>query len=682
MAKPLIDGGTVERLLEESKRFAGSMAEGLRVRIYEEVIPVLAEGLAKARGLRKPSPAKLAETYEMAMTVLFRLLFIAYGEDKDLLPYRWNELYRHRSLKHKARELLEMKLAGTRYDDSDSLWEEVSRLFRAVEKGHTEWGIPEYDGGLFSSEPEVSPIGAALADVRLPNTIMEPVLEHLLLVGTRWGGDDGPLDFRSISVREFGTVYEGLLEQDLAVAEADLALDENDRYRPCKMGETPVVRREHIYLHNKSGARKATGSYFTKAFAVEHLLDQALEPALADHIQRLDAIADDHAAAEAFFDFRVADIAMGSGHFLVAAVDRIERGLSSYLARRPLAGVRQELLTLRKSAREALGPLADQIEDQIEDTQLLRRLIARRCIYGVDLNAVAVHLARLSIWIHTFVPGLPLSLLDHNLVVGNSLVGIGRVAEIEDKAREDDLPLFKLEAKTLVGAALEPLQKLARIADATMADVRRARKAYEQARQAVRPAEALCDIVTVCRMTGERLSVNLEHWNEIKDTLPDSEEHRKARTQIGALSPLHFPVAFPEVFLRQRQGFDVILGNPPWEEATVEEHAFWARHEPGLRGLNQREQERLKASLRRTRPDLVEYYDQEVAQADAMRSALLSGPYPGMGTGDPDLYKAFCWRFWQLTVPSGGRFGVVLARPGMQRGRRNSARRFSNAPLA
>src|SRR5205823_3941602 len=171
------------------------------------------------------------------------------------------------------------------------------------------------------------------------------------------------------------------------------------------------VRKNRIYLHNRSGARKASGTYFTKEFAVDHLLDHALEPALKDHLGRLDTL-DETDAAERFFDFRVADIAMGSGHFLVAAVDRIERAFSGYLVKRPLPGVHQELRRLRESARDKLGDLAEQLE--IEDTQLLRRLIARRCIYGVDLNPVAVNLARLSIWIHTFVPGLPLSLLDHN----------------------------------------------------------------------------------------------------------------------------------------------------------------------------------------------------------------------------------------------------------------------------
>lgn len=116
------------------------------------------------------------------------------------------------------------------------------------------------------------------------------------------------------------------------------------------------------------------------------------------------------------------------------------------------------------------------------------------------------------------------------------------------------------------------------------------------------------------------------------------------------------------MFLRHRPGFDVILGNPPWQEATLEEHAFWARHFPGLRALPQSELEHKRVRLKRERPDLVRLYESEVQEMALLRKALGSGAYPGMGTGDPDLYKAFCWRFWNLVAKEGGRIGVVLPR--------------------
>lgn len=135
-----------------------------------------------------------------------------------------------------------------------------------------------------------------------------------------------------------------------------------------------------------------------------------------------------------------------------------------------------------------------------------------------------------------------------------------------------------------------------------------------------------------------------------------------AQKSLKAIPTFHFPVAFPEVFLRQRSGFDVIVGNPPWEEATVEEDRFWTRHYPGFHSLMQSEQESAKKRLRRDGPDLVKVYEEELRKAELLRNVLTSGPFPGMGTGDPDVYKAFCWRFWNLVNREGGRIGVVLPR--------------------
>ena len=256
-----------------------------------------------------------------------------------------------------------------------------------------------------------------------------------------------------------------------------------------------------MYLHNASGTRKATGSYYTKSFAVDHLLDHALEPAIADHLARLDKL-DDRRAAESFFDFRVADIAMGSGHFLVAAVDRIERRLSSYLVKRPLPGVMGELARLRKSALDGIEQAGGSIDGlEIENVQLLRRQIARRCIYGVDINNIAVQLARLSLWIHTFVPGLPLSFLDHNIVCGNSLVGIATFEEVDDLlTRGGTAPLFSHTADALIGSAAAAVKRLAQLSDADAAEIKEARKAFDQQRQAVADTDRMFDILTASRL--------------------------------------------------------------------------------------------------------------------------------------------------------------------------------------
>jgi hypothetical protein len=671
-ADALSPGGSLTSILTDSTDFAGDLASRLRERIYDEVVPRLAEGLADARGIENPTAEELSETYSMAMHVLFRLLFIAYGEDKDLLPCRFNGLYQKRSLKAKAKDLLELVGSEEDFGDDDSWWQELRAIFHAVDKGNKAWGVPAYNGGLFSQDPNESSIGATLEKVSLSDQVFGPALQNMLLVSTA-EGVMGPVDFRSLGVREFGTIYEGLLESELSIATTDLTIEttgkNKDTYRPCQDGEEPIVPRGKIYLHNSSGARKSTGSYYTKQFAVEHLLDCALEPALDDHFARLDEL-DDLEAAEAFFDFRVADIAMGSGHFLVAAVDRIEARFSSYLSRRakdgnPLTLVTQELDRLRSAAKEALGDAADSYPD-FEDNALLRRQIARRCIYGVDINEVAVQLARLAIWIHTFVPGLPLSLLDRNLIQGNSLVGVGQLSELEEKIREESdgtsLSVFEASAADFVGDASEALSRLGRIADATFAEIQQARKAWADADAAIRPAKALCDILTAARIEDIALPFDFTRWEEEKDQVVGGADHDHALNVLKGMHTLHFPIAFPEVFLRERAGFDVILGNPPWEKAIPKEDAFWPRFFPGFKGLSQREREATMISLYRERPDLIEVLESERDANKQLRTALAAGPYPGMGTGDPDLYKAFCWRFWFLVSKEGGCLGVVLPR--------------------
>lgn len=659
-AEALGSNGSLTEILGNSQRFAGDLAERLRERIYDRVVPVLARGIAAARQTGDPTPQDLEQTYEMALTVLFRLLFIAYAEDRDLLPYRFNEAYRRRSLKQKAQELADGERLGTPIAAGSAHWQEVARLWHAVAEGNTEWGVPAYDGGLFTADPTVSAVGAQLAEIELPNACFEEALRGLLVIETP-EGVPGPVDFRALGVREFGTIYEGLLESELSLADVDLTLDHRGAYLPAGPRDPVAVSRGAVYLHNRSGARKSSGSYYTKHFAVEHLLDGALEPALAEHFARLTDM-DDTDAAEAFFDFRAADIAMGSGHFLIAAIDRIERGMADFLARRDLPGVRLELAALREAAERQLGSLTESAT--IEDGQLLRRLIARRCIYGVDLNALSVQLARLAVWIHTFVPGLPLSVLDHSLIRGNALVGVGTVDDIRRKFQEATGTLFAVDADSLLGQASAPLNRLARINDATLQDVAAARRAIREARDALRQTEALCDLIAAQPISDDERVTDFpfEDWERRVRDLETAATLRAAREDLDGLHVLHFPIAFPEVFLRRRPGFDVILGNPPWQEATLEEHAFWARHFPGLRSMPQRQQEAEKVRLRTERPDLVDLYEQELEQVDRIRATLVGGAYPGMGTGDPDLYKAFCWRFWHLTAQNGGRIGVVLPR--------------------
>jgi len=304
----LAPGGSFEDILERSADYVSDLGLRLRERIYRRVVPQLAKAVFNATGVSLPDKEQLEDAYEMALTVLFRLLFLAYAEDKDLLPYRENALYRARSLKQKARELLELSHRDVGFGQGHSLWNEVSTLWEAVSSGKPEWGVPAYDGGLFSSEASISRMGNAISEVALPDTAFGPVLHGLLLDQSPDGV--GPIDFRSLGVRDFGTIYEGLLESELSVARENLTVDDDGFYTPASDRDNVQVDRGEVYLHNSSGSRKATGSYYTKSFAVDHLLDHSLEPALEEHLTRLDSL-EERDAGEAFFDFHVADSCHG-----------------------------------------------------------------------------------------------------------------------------------------------------------------------------------------------------------------------------------------------------------------------------------------------------------------------------------------------------------------------------------
>jgi hypothetical protein len=660
----LREGGTVEQILGDSEIFAADLASRLRQRVYFEAVPALATAIARRMG----DPYDLTDedlgfAYEQTLVVLFRLLFVAYGEDRDLLPYRTNSKYQTHSLKQIARHLADDRVKGTVEFEAhtEDHWEDVTQLWRGVDKGNRAWGLPAYNGGLFSSDPAVNRAGAALADIRLSDAEFGPALSSLLV---DVGQDDviGPVDFRSLSVREFGTIYEGLLESMLSIAQTDLTLDAKDNYVPATASDTVEVHQGEVYFHNRSGERKATGSYFTKPFAVEHLLDNALEPALDAHLVRvkehLDG-GDDAKAAEAFFDFRCVDLAMGSGHFLVAAVDRIEARLANFLALNPIPAVNKELALLREAAREHLGDLADGME--IETTSLLRRQVARRCVYGVDRNRIAVELARLAIWIHTFVPGLPLSFLDHSLRQGDSLTGIGTLDEALDMldpqaSKTGNVSLFRGPIEDFLARSATALRRLATITERTAADIAEARQAHADALAAVEPARQLFDVLIAARLGEAAVPTTLDEGSIGRDPALE-----RATELVTNLRSLHFPIAFPEVFLRDNPGFDCLLGNPPWEEATVEELGFFVVRQPGLKALSPKDQKQAIAAIRATRRDLVKEYEAALAEAETARHLLLAGPFPGMGQGDPDLYKAFTWRFWSL-LRLDGFIGIVLPR--------------------
>lgn len=651
-AEALDAGGTAQQILEGSGKYAAELGTRLRDRVYEGVVPRIALAIADqlpAMGLSVDADG-LSMAYRLTMRVLFRLLFQAYGEATELLPAGRNEHYDANSLQAFIRR--ELNTGQDQFStESSAIWADLMQVWEVIFHGNSRWEVPAYGGSIFDPRTQE---GALLRKLELPDSVIGPALQELLSEETV-DHTRGSVDFRSLQVREFGTIYEGLLESSLSLAEQDLTVDRNGAYVPAKEGDKILVAAGRPYFHSASGERKATGSYYTPKIVVDHLIERSVEPALKAHLDRIKALIDDgkeRQAADAFFDFRVADLAMGSAHFLVAAVDKIERGMRDFLTANEVPGVRAELARLAEKAREALGHDTDGAK-AITDGQLLRRQVARRCIYGLDINPLAVELSQLALWIHTFVPGLPMSSLDHGLVLANSLTGIGTIDEALDALNADGL--FEQIIREPLEAARDLLVDYASAYEADKSEVDEGAEMLAKARAAAAPAKAIFDVAV-----AKRLGVMIdEAWNA--EQFVALAAIREVRDAVDPLQPAHMPYLFPEVFLRGRPGFDVLVGNPPWEEVMVEEPKFWLRVRPGLLGLKPAALKAEIARLRSERSDLLRELQRDIDVVDALRKVLLAGPYPGLGTGDVDLYSAFAWRFWHLLRDS-GRCGIVVPR--------------------
>lgn len=667
-ADALSENGTADELLRESQKFAAALGTRLRERVYESIVPQLATEIAnqlRAKGHNLDS-AGLQLAYGLTLRVLFRLLFQAYAEDRGLLPAGRNERFDKNSLKDRASDLIKHG-PDFEFGDSSSIWFDHMQIWNAIDQGSPEMQIPAYNGGLFGTDEKLHPEGFLIRSLEVPDKVMGPALRALVIDDNTEDGVPGMVDFRSLSVREFGTIYEGLLESSLSVAEQDLTVDKKGAWVPAQKGETVLATKGQVYFHSASGERKATGSYYTPSFVVDHLIERSVEPALKNHLAKVKEkiVAGDQAAAyDLFFDFRVADLAMGSGHFLVAAIDKIETVMRSFLLEpgNEIQGVEAELKRLEDAAKTALGP-DEAAYAEIERASLLRRQIARRCIYGLDINPLAVELSRLAIWIHTFVPGLPMSSLEHGLVCGNSLTGFGSIQEAmnailpgRQNARKGTLVGDPLEF--LIEDALIDAKKLlldsANADEATKAEVKNAKEVSSKAKELSGKVKSLFDLAVANRngtlSLGDAVTEDelLRHLSD--DGLDDL---------IAHLNPAHLPYLYPEVFLRERPGFDALIGNPPFKEVTSEELQFWNTRFPGLKGVSNDSQQKAKEGYRVKYPEMYLEFQREQEFSKIFRIALNSGPYPGMGSGDPDLYKAFAWRFYDL-CRNDGFIGLVL----------------------
>lgn len=403
--------------LEQGRDYRARVTSNLSTTVFDRLFPHLLKGLAEHDPQADVTSTKWRrEAREGAIRLLYRLLFVLYAEDRNLLPMD-NKTYRDYSLRTFRQEAARMM------DDEVVLaasacrrWSQLRDVFRAISVGDAAMGLPAYNGSLFRDG-----LDDILARTALPDRVLVPLVDAMSREGEV--GRDRPLiNYRDLSVQHLGSIYEKLLEHDVV---------------PDSIGG--------IMLRPSPYARKNSGSFYTPEELVELILRQTVQPLVderwaafialvsptppdEDHLARLHAL--DPACG--ILALRVCDPAMGSGHFLVSLVDRLtDRILLAMAEARVVVpgGVYASPLAAEIDAtRERILVNAraggwDIDESALEDKNIVRRMALKRCVFGVDINPMAVELAKLSLWLHSFTVGAPLSFLDHHLRCGDSLFG-------------------------------------------------------------------------------------------------------------------------------------------------------------------------------------------------------------------------------------------------------------------
>ena len=535
--------------------------------------------------------------------------------------------------------------------NAKTLWSDISALVEAMRTGQRAWGVPAYNGALFA------PDGFDGAEVLEVASISDAHLAPALVALARDPDDaDVGVDFSGLEVGHLGHIYEGLLSLRLAVADRDFRYDaRDDRYVPASGDEVEIARGDLLWLTNEGG-RKGAGVYYTRTELVRHLVREAVRPAFEQHLLEVRELAgtDPKAAARQLFEFFVLDPACGSGHFLVEVVEELADQIATLLGELALPVMRAELDGLRAAAITTFGT-------GIEDTALLKRLVLKRCVYGVHSSRMGAEIAKVSLWLGFFAPGLSLAYLDHNVQVGDSLIGVARAESITPPGTEHGQSvLFGDALADAVAGAAEAAARLRAIDDRTPVEVKASRSADAALHDSVAAARCVLDL-WIAQTLGSRAHARRRSSGNAIIAGQASLLGDQAAALARGHHALHWPLAFAEVFARDHPGFDVVVGNPPWEEVNVNEPHNVLLLSTGPPG--DAETVRLAAidEMLRARPEVEVRLTRERQRLAELRSYL--GPDSGYvaGPGNQDLCEFFCQRYREL-LRSGGRLGVVLPR--------------------
>jgi hypothetical protein len=573
------------------------------------------------------------------LRLVYRVIFLLTVEERGLLhaPGADETGTRVYDAGYSFRRLRERSAKRSAHDRHSDLWEAAKIVFRGVAAGEPRLGLPAL-AGIFAREQCPSTDAAKLENRSL----------LLAVFKLSWLRDEGALarvNWRDMGPEELGSVYESLLELVPQITEG------GRKFAFATGGET------------KGNARKTTGSYYTPDSLVQVLLDSALEPVVADTLAK-----NPGREAEALLGLSIVDPACGSGHFLLAAARR----LAAHVARLQASGT-PSAAEYRHALRQVVG----------------------KCIYGVDLNPMAVELCKVSLWMEAVEPGLPLGFLDSHVQHGNALLGTTpelMANGIPDAAWE---PLEGDDKK--IASGLKKRNKVAREGGqrglSLFADVTSGESIAVAAAVAALETESDTDAAALARKQSRWGSILESHeyrhqkfiadawcaafvWPKnsvaFADAAPTNELWRQIRdgqgkapalmtkTVVGLAEQYHFfhwHLQFAQVF--RRGGFDVVLGNPPWERVSLKEKEWFAQRDPDIAGAATGAQRLQRiAELEQTNPDLFrEFVGAKQTAAGEKNVLRRSGAFPLCGHGDVNTFAVFAELGRRL---SKGRTGLVL----------------------
>lgn len=478
---------------EAGKTWEEQVTKDLSRLVFGELFPKLVTALAKHDPAR---PADVTDAYlddirQAALVLLYRLLFVVYAEDRDLLPDQ-REPYKSYSLTTMRLDIAERIDRKQVFSSSAATyWPKLRAVFKAIAEGDDDLGIPPYNGGLFAVDS-----ARLLTRVELPDSIVSA-----LIFGLSHREEEGRaryINYRDLSVQQLGTIYERTLEYGLTYEDGTVTVSADD------------------------AARHESGSYYTPDSLVSLIIEKAVGPSIEERLsafrERSAALAKDKRRPEIrlaelqgldpashILELRICDPAMGSGHFLVSLVD--------WLADHALAAIAEAEAVVDWSDAPYRSPVLNSIEatrqdiikqatqhgwpftiEHLDDRHIVRRTILKRCIYGVDLNPMAVELAKVALWLHTFTVGAPLSFLDHHLRCGNSLFG-SWISDAMDRLTKWGGQLLINEPMQKAMAQATAMQKLERVTDADIAEVVESKTLFDGIEQETRPLNTFLKIL-------------------------------------------------------------------------------------------------------------------------------------------------------------------------------------------